>query len=341
MSERNIGVSYEIARGDGLPKGLARALSGVRIAIFDFDGTLAYTQSGNFFAYARMFDERGIHGVTEREYEDRTGGTCEEHVRHIASCHGVRLADDEIHAMARQFDDMCRGSRGDMLPPAFEYVRGTLAALGKGVPKVIVTGNRIKNVSHALKEWRLVESFASLVGVGRKSSRFADKKSAYQWLLAAGASQHIPALAGERPIPIPAPETVVFEDSPWALETARALGMRTVAVLHRGNCGMRVDDWDAVIDAVAESETFCERYRKVMGHGFDSQAEREIAEEKAKVTEPSDTDALTIEATYGELVRMTRSAVARAIARAETDEDLDPDGIARRLVDKMSQRYGK
>lgn len=319
----------------GIAPDLAEALSGVRIALFDFDGTLAYTQSGNFFAYARMFDERGIPDIHESEYGDHPDDACEGQIRRMAENHGMQLADDEIDLMARQFDDLYRDTQNEVLPPVFGYVRQALATLGEDVPKIIVTGNRTKNVSYALKEWRMVGAFDGLIPVGRKTSQFASKEEAYRWLLSGGSLQYTFMASDDAPEAVPANEVVVFEDSPWSLATAASLGMRTVAVMHRGNREMPVGECDAVVDATAESDAFCERYRQVMGHRFDGQAEHELTEERNREKASEDDLRVTIEATYGELVMAAEAVLAQAVAGAASRGAHDPEALARGLVDKL------
>ena len=318
----------------GIAPELAAALSGVKIALFDFDGTLAYTQSGNFFAYVRMFDERGITDICENEYGDHPDDACEGQIRRMAENHGMQLADDEIDLMARQFDNLYQNAQHEVLPPVFGYVRRVLDALGDDIPKIIITGNRTKNVSYALKEWRMVGAFDGLVPVGRRTSQFASKEEAYRWLLSGGSLQYTFMASDDAPVPVPANEVVVFEDSPWSLATAASLGMRTVAIMHRGNKGMPTGECDAVIDAIAESDEFCKRYQQLSESRCDNHVERELPAERSHVLRHGDCQ-VTIDATYGELVRAVETVLAQAVAGAVSHGMHDPEVLARGLVDKL------
>lgn len=218
-----------------LPTGLAEALDGVHTAIFDFDGTLAYTQGNNLSVYQRVFAELGVDGVTDEEYSARIGNPVEEHVRHIAECHGLAMTEREVRAVAGRFIEIADAYNDEHLPTMFSYLTEALGHLGQA-RCLVVTANKRGHVDRVLRAWGIRDSFDDI----RTLHNGYSKRAEYERLMR------------EPPCPGSAAEMIVFEDSRRYLADAKGLGMLTVGVVHARSGRHSVDHADFRIDMRGE-----------------------------------------------------------------------------------------
>lgn len=221
-----------------LPTGLLEVLPRATLAMFDFDGTLAYTQGKNVLIYEQVFGELGVTGVTEEEYAAMIGHPVEEHVRHIASCHGLPMGDAEVAAAARRFIEIADEWNAAHVPGMFPYVPEALSLLADA-RCLVVTANDAGHVGRILRSWGVGDAFSGIVSVGGPGAR-GTKLDAYRREAGALLASGDPSRA------------VVFEDSEQSVGFAKSLGMLAVRILHPRSGDASGTEADFVIDMRGE-----------------------------------------------------------------------------------------
>ena len=221
-----------------LPEGLANILDDVSLAMFDFDGTLAYTQGKNLSVYRTVLAEVGVTGITEEEYVARIGHPIEDHIRHIAECHGMPMTDAEVARASRRFMKIADAYNAEHIPPMYRYVPVALSHLSSATC-LVVTANKRDHVDRVLGAWGIRNRFEEIV-MTDGTDGFRDKREAYEAMLGtlAGKSEGIRA--------------VVFEDSEQAISFARGLGIVTVGIVHPRSGTHSADQADFRIDVTGE-----------------------------------------------------------------------------------------
>ena len=223
---------------EALPEGLADILDGTSLAMFDFDGTLAYTQGRNLSVYETVFAELGVTGITEEEYVARIDHPIEDHVRHIAECHGMPLTGVEVARASRRFMEIADAYNAEHLPSMYRYVPVALSRLS-GTTCFVVTANKRDHVDRVLGAWGIRDRFAGIV-MTDGTDGFRDKREAYEAMLGTLAEKSEGICA------------VVFEDSGQAISFAKGLGMVTVGIVHPRSGPHSADQADFRIDVTGE-----------------------------------------------------------------------------------------
>ena len=208
----------------------------VKAVVFDFDGVLADSEPLHLEAYQALLEPHGIH-LDQRTYCERYLGYDDEGaLRRIAADNGLMLGDEEIELLivekGRVFEALV-GSRDVLYPGAAECVR----RLASTWPVGIASGALRADIDLMLRGAGLDDRFAFIVAAGDTDRT---KPAPDPYLRAA-------ELHG-----VPAPACVAIEDSHWGLESARAAGMRTIAVTHTYPRDTLVRDADRVVDSLAE-----------------------------------------------------------------------------------------
>jgi HAD superfamily hydrolase (TIGR01509 family) len=203
--------------------------------VFDFDGVLADSEPLHLRVYQELLRPQGIH-LDEATYRARYLGYDDEGVfQQIGIDYKLLLGDEEIEMLiaekARRFEKLV--SNGDVLyPGAVACVRRLAAAWPLGI------------ASGALR----AEIELMLGGAGLRD--------AFDFIVASGDTEHTkpapdPYLRAAELHRLPAAACFAIEDSHWGLKSARAAGMRTLAVTHTYPRASLLEA-DAVVDSLDE-----------------------------------------------------------------------------------------
>jgi HAD superfamily hydrolase (TIGR01509 family) len=192
----------------------------MRAAIFDFDGVVVDSEPLHFQALRGSLLPEGIK-IDEEEYysrylayNDRTA------IRLALEAHDVSPPPARLDLIARRkaelFADLA--SKIPLFPGAAELV----LSLAARVPLAIASGALHGEIDAILRGAGLREAFAAIVGADDVSRGKPDPEP---YVTAMG------LLAARAPGLAPA-ECLVFEDSMAGIASARAAGMKVVAVAH-------------------------------------------------------------------------------------------------------------
>jgi beta-phosphoglucomutase len=215
-----------------------RALHAV---ILDFDGVIANSEGLHLRAYQDVLAATGM-SISDQAYFDRYLGFDDVGVlRAVAADAGRTLADDTlaglVAAKGRRYEALA--NEGEMLfPGAAEFIRRAADA----VPLAIASGALTREIEDVLRHTGLRGLFQAVVG----ADQTAQSKPAPDPYLEAFA--RIEAATGRR---LDARRTVAVEDSRWGLESARAAGLRTVAVTNTYPADALVAHAELVVSGLA------------------------------------------------------------------------------------------
>jgi beta-phosphoglucomutase len=205
----------------------------VAAIVFDFDGVLADSEPLHLRVYQELLEPQGIQ-IDQPAYEARYLGYDDVGVfQKIAEDYSLMLGDEEIEmlieAKSRRFQELV--SSGEVLyPGAVTLVR----RLGAAWPLGIASGALRAEIELMLRGAGLLDAFAFIVSSGDTEHT---KPAPDPYLRAA-------ELHGA-----PATSCVAIEDSHWGLQSARAAGMRTIAVTHTYPRDT-LTEADAVVDSL-------------------------------------------------------------------------------------------
>jgi beta-phosphoglucomutase len=190
------------------------APSGVAAIVFDFDGVIADTELAHFSAFRDVFATRGWI-LEQREYLECYLG-CDDHdlVAGYAAAHALDLdgsARDALVAEKTRAFEPHLSSAGVLFPDA----AACIDALAARMPLAIASGSTCREIEIVLRAAGLLSCFRAIVGADAPIAR---KPSPAPYLAAAAQLGVDPRLC------------VAVEDSPPGLASARAAGMRTIAV---------------------------------------------------------------------------------------------------------------
>jgi beta-phosphoglucomutase len=194
----------------------------LRAIVFDFDGVIANSEPLHYQAFRAVLEQSGI-AFPEKEYYDRYLGYDDIGVfKTLAEDRGLSWATDHIAGLVRsKADTIERLERhASILFPGAEAAIRRAAAR---VPLAIASGALGVEIRRVLDREGLTPCFKAIVAAEDTpvSKPAADPYQRAVTLLAE-------ALGG----PLRPSECVAIEDSPWGLQSARAAGLRTIAVAH-------------------------------------------------------------------------------------------------------------
>lgn len=193
-------------------------LNGFMPVIFDFDGVIADTEKLHFEASRQVLAEHGVVFDQARYYAKYLGYSDRDMAEAVARdqclfAPGADLSEfvsEFIRKKGLIFDQLL--STGAVLFPGAEacFVR-----LGAAFPLAIASGAYREEIEHILDGAALRHHFIAIVGAGdaRRSKPHPDPY--------AEAARRL----GAHPV-----DCVAIEDSMWGLDSARAAGMKTIAV---------------------------------------------------------------------------------------------------------------
>jgi HAD superfamily hydrolase (TIGR01509 family) len=184
--------------------------------VFDFDGVLADSEPLHLRVYQEILEPHGIH-LDEPTYRAKYLGFDDEGAfQQIAADNNLLLGDEEIEMLitqkSRRFQHIV--SSGDVLYPAAASCVRRLAAAW---PIGIASGALREEIELMLRGAGLLDAFRFIVSAGETEHT----KPAPDPFLRAAELHGVPPAA-----------CVAIEDSHWGLLSARAAGMRTIAITH-------------------------------------------------------------------------------------------------------------
>jgi len=206
------------------------ALCGI---VFDFDGVIANSEPLHLQGFAGVLAEEGV-TLTESDYYGRYLGYDDakafvaigaDHGRHWTSS----FIDQLVARKARRLEWL-EAQQSVLFPGAADAVR-RLAAEG---PLAIASGALHEEILRVLRREELEACFTSIVAA---EDAEASKPSPAPYRKA------VERLAAARTGYIDPASYVAIEDSHWGLESARAAGLRTVAVTHTYPADALTADW--------------------------------------------------------------------------------------------------
>jgi beta-phosphoglucomutase len=208
----------------------------IQAVVFDFDGVLADSEPLHLRAYQSLLEPHGIH-LDQGTYCERYLGYDDEGaLQKMAEDNGLLLGDEEIEMLVmekgRVFEALV-GQRDVLYPGARECVRRLAGAWPVG----IASGALRADIDLILRGAALGPLFKFIVAAGDTDRT---KPAPDPYLRAA-------ELHG-----VPAAGCVAIEDSHWGLESARAAGLRTIAVTHTYPRTELVAHADRVVDSLEE-----------------------------------------------------------------------------------------
>ena len=191
----------------------------LRAIVFDFDGVIANSEPLHFRGYRDVLAGEGI-TLTEPDYWaqylgfDDVGAFEAIGRKHRADWNGAQIAA-LVARKATRLEELERDV-SVLFPGAADAIRRAAAAM----PIAVASGARGEEIRRVLIQERLIDSFTAIVAA---EDTPASKPAPDPYLRA------LALLAPACPR-LRASQCVAIEDSRWGLESARAAGLRTVAV---------------------------------------------------------------------------------------------------------------
>ena len=192
----------------------------LRAIVFDFDGVIANSEPLHCRAFREVLAADGV-TLTEREYYAQYLGYDDVGVfRAIGSDHGQAWGIDRIAGLVTRKAARLEAIERNvtvLFPGAEVAIRRAADA----VPVAIASGALGVEIRRVLDLADLTRYFAAIVAAEDSP---ASKPAPDPYLRA------IALLSASLGVPLSAADCVAVEDSRWGLESARAAGLRTVAV---------------------------------------------------------------------------------------------------------------
>jgi len=212
----------------------------LRAIVFDFDGVIANSEPLHFAAFRDVLAEEGV-TLTEHDYYSRYLGYDDVGVfKAIDAARGAWGRPDIARLVARKAVQLeaLEHDTSVLFPGAADAVRRAAAAM----PVAIASGARGAEIRRVLEREQLAGCFTAIVAAEDTpvSKPAPDPYRRAVSLLAAACGGTLAAV-----------EFVAIEDSRWGLESARAAGLRTVAVTNSYPASTLADAADLVIDSLA------------------------------------------------------------------------------------------
>jgi len=213
----------------------------LRAIAFDFDGVIANSEPLHLAAYQRVLAAENV-ALTEDDYYARYLGFDD-----IGAFAAIGSDNDRawtpqhvaelVARKAVAFEALERES-GALFPGAADAIRRAARAL----PIAVVSGARGEEIRRVLARERLDACFTAIVAA-EDTPRSKPAPDPYLHALS--------LLARAAGAPIAARDCVAIEDSRWGLESARAAGLRTIAVTNSYEQSALDDVADLVIPSLA------------------------------------------------------------------------------------------
>jgi beta-phosphoglucomutase len=192
----------------------------LRAVVFDFDGVIANSEPLHLRAFQDVLSEEGV-TLTESDYYAQYLGFDDAGVfREVDRARGARWTtadvDDLVARKAVRLEALER-HMSLLFPGAADAIRRIAAA----VPIAIASGARGEEIRRLLDREHLTPLFAAIVAA---EDTPASKPAPDPY------REAVARISTVRRAPVTPRDCVAIEDSGWGLQSARAAGLRTVAV---------------------------------------------------------------------------------------------------------------
>ncbi len=188
--------------------------------IFDFDGVIANSERLHLVAFQQALASTPLALTDDAYYAHYLGFDDLGVFRQLAADQQRSLTPAELEALVAD-----KGRRYDLLAAAGEMLfpgaAGFIAAAAALVPIAVASGAHTHEIDDVLGRAGLRGHFLAVVGADQTA---ASKPAPDPYLEA------FARLRRQTGLPLSPTRTVAIEDSRWGLDSARAAGLRTVAV---------------------------------------------------------------------------------------------------------------
>ena len=215
-------------------------MTALQAIILDFDGVVANSERLHLRAFQDALQATSLVLTDEAYYQRYLGFDDLGVLKALGRDLGAPLSEDQLEALVddkgRRYEALT--ASGEMLfPGASDFIRAAAAE----VPLAIASGAMTHEIEDVLTHASLRGHFLAVVGADQTP---ASKPAPDPYLEAFARMQ---AAAGR---PLSARHTVAIEDSRWGLESARAAGLRTVAVTNTYPAGALTGYAELVVDGL-------------------------------------------------------------------------------------------
>ena len=193
----------------------------LRAIVFDFDGVIANSEPLHFQAYRDVLADEAV-PLTERDYYERYLGYDDVGVFQALDLERGSWTPARIGELVARKATRLEALERD-LSILFPGAAGAVRRASAAMPIAIASGARGEEIRRVLDREGLAACFTAVVAA---EDTAVSKPAPDPYLRAVALLA--PACGGR----LAAAECVAIEDSHWGLESARAAGLRTVAVTH-------------------------------------------------------------------------------------------------------------
>lgn len=194
----------------------------LRAIVFDFDGVIANSEPLHYRAFHHVLEQSGVE-FHNKDYYDRYLGYDDAGVfKALAADRRLQWTSDDIAGLVQSKAHILEGleQAGSILFPGAD---AAIRRAATRMPLAIASGALGAEIRRVLDREGLTSYFKAIVAA---EDTAVSKPAADPYRRA------VTLLAEAVGAPIQPNECVAVEDSPWGLESARAAGLRTVAVAH-------------------------------------------------------------------------------------------------------------
>ncbi len=212
----------------------------LRAIVFDFDGVIANSEPLHFRGYRDVLAAEGV-ALTEKAYYSQYLGYDDVGAfERIGLDRGVEWTRSQIDGLvarkAVRLEELER-EVSVLFPGAADAIRRASAAM----PIAIASGARGAEIRRLLEREQLIDRFTAIVAA---EDTAVSKPAPDPYLRA------LALLADAIGGPLAAADCVAIEDSHWGLQSAKAAGMRTVAVTNTYPAAALAASADLVIESL-------------------------------------------------------------------------------------------
>ena len=207
----------------------------IKAIVFDFDGVLADSEPLHLRSYQQVLSTLGVTLTRDEYYADYLGYDDQGVFTNLAAAHGFALDPRRLELLiaekGRVYDAIV--ASGDVLYPG---AAACVAQLAAGFPLGIASGALRREIEAILRGASIDHHFRFIVASGDTPQ---SKPAPDPYRRAAELHGHAPQ------------ECLAIEDSRWGIESARAAGLRCIAVTHTYPAD-QLSMADRIVESLAE-----------------------------------------------------------------------------------------
>ena len=210
-------------------------MSAIQAIVFDFDGVLANSEPLHLRSYQEVLSPLGVPLTREEYYAHYLGYDDEGVFTALAAAHGFDLDAGRLESLiaekGRVYDTIV--ASGDVLYPG---AVACVARMAAAFPLGIASGALRHEIEEVLRGGRMDHHFRFIVASGDTAE---SKPAPDPYRRAAELHGHAPH------------ECLAIEDSRWGIESARAAGLRCIAITHTYPAD-QLSIADRIVESLAE-----------------------------------------------------------------------------------------